>query len=73
LSILHPAPILAFAIFVVVTTLIERIPLSQAIILASELADRFGLDIRFSEEEGSIGSDLQQVRRKWVLISYCYN
>jgi hypothetical protein len=64
LPILYPAPILAFSTLVLLIALLERIPLSRAAGVGSELAERFGLDIRFDEEEGAKGPDLADVKRK---------
>lgn len=69
LPVLHPAPILAFSTFVIIAALIGRIPLSAATRMTSELADRFGLDMRFSEANGVTGDDLEPVKRTpfWCL------
>jgi hypothetical protein len=47
---------------------LERIPLSRATAVGSELAERFGLDIHFDEKEGAKGPDLADVRRKFWLV-----
>lgn len=67
LPILHPAPILAFSTLVLLVALLERIPLSRATAVGSELAERFGVDIHFDEEEGAKGPDLADVRRTSIL------
>ena len=62
LPILHPTPILAFSTLVLLIALLERIPLSRAAAVGSELAERFGMDIHFDEKEGAKGPDLADVK-----------
>ncbi|OCF40406.1 hypothetical protein I317_05773 [Kwoniella heveanensis CBS 569] len=65
LAILYPASIIAFAAFILLVAIIEQIPLSQGRSAAAELADKFGLDVFYSEEEtGPTGADL-------VLVNDC--
>lgn len=64
LPILHTAPILAFSTLVLLIALLERIPLSRATAVGSELANRFGLDVDFDEREGAKGPDLADIKRK---------
>ena len=50
--------------------LLERIPLSRATAVGSELAERFGLDIHFDEKEGAKGPDLADIRRKLCFVFF---
>lgn len=48
--------------------LLERIPLSRAMAVGSELAQRFGIDIDFDEIEGAKGPDLADIKRELDLV-----
>ncbi|KIR52121.1 hypothetical protein I315_05413 [Cryptococcus gattii Ru294] len=61
LSILYPSPIIAFAFLAIIISLIEQTPLSRGISAASEIADKFELDIRFTAD-GPEGEDLKTVK-----------
>ncbi|WRT69305.1 uncharacterized protein IL334_006289 [Kwoniella shivajii] len=63
LSILYPAQIISFISFIMVISLTDQIPLSEGLVAASELGDKFGLDISFSEDgDGVKGNDLDIVK-----------
>lgn len=68
LSILYPSPIIAFAFLAIIISLIEQTPLSRGISAASEIADKFELDIRFTVD-GPEGEDLKTVKG---LFPNCY-
>ncbi|KAK8844024.1 hypothetical protein IAR55_006817 [Kwoniella newhampshirensis] len=71
LPVLQPAPIVAFSAFVFVLSFAEQIPLSLSFSNASELADKFHLDITFSPD-GPLGEDVVQVRECLEqFINYC--
>ncbi|KAL0247856.1 hypothetical protein I308_103934 [Cryptococcus tetragattii IND107] len=61
LSILYPSPIIAFAFLAIIISLIEQTPLSRGISAASEIADKFELDILFTVD-GPEGEDLKTVK-----------
>ncbi|OWZ75636.1 hypothetical protein C365_06205 [Cryptococcus neoformans Bt85] len=61
LSILYPSPIIAFTFLAIIISLIEQTPPSRGISAASEIADRFELDIRFTVD-GPEGEDLKTVK-----------
>ncbi|KIR40287.1 hypothetical protein I307_01840 [Cryptococcus deuterogattii 99/473] len=61
LSILYPSPIIAFAFLAIIISLIEQTPLSRGISAASEIADKFELDIRFTVD-GPEGEDVKTVK-----------
>jgi hypothetical protein len=52
---------------VLLIALLERIPLSRATSIGSELAKRFGLDLHFDKKEGAKGPDLAEVKRELIL------
>lgn len=62
LAILHPAPVLALATFVLILALSDEMPLSAAFAAAAELGGRFGLDVEFDEKEGIKGDDMPAVK-----------
>lgn len=62
LPVLHAAPILAFAAFVLVLAAVDEMPLSSALATASDLGTNFELDIQFCPDTGARGEDVQAVR-----------
>lgn len=62
LPVLHPAPIIAFAVFALVLAMVDEVPVSTATATAAELGDKFGLDIQFDEAEGAKGTDVAAVK-----------
>ncbi|WVQ81286.1 hypothetical protein IAT38_003409 [Cryptococcus sp. DSM 104549] len=60
ICLLFPAPFIAFAAFTLVISFIEFIPTHTAIAAASEIGDKFGLDIKFTPR-GAVGSDVSAV------------
>jgi hypothetical protein len=68
LPVLHPAVILAFMAFILVISLCERIPLSEATAIASELSERFDLDVSCDDSGTLSGSDLVEVQRTSCIL-----
>lgn len=62
LPVLHAAPILAFATFVLVLATVDEMPLSSALATASDLGPKFELDVEFCPDAGAKGEDVQAVR-----------
>ncbi|ORY33031.1 cyclin-like protein [Naematelia encephala] len=64
--------VLAFTVFAFLVSLLDQISWSEALAAASELGDRFGLDVHFDAEQGAVGAnDLKLVQEcRQLFIGY---
>ncbi|WVW79617.1 hypothetical protein I302_101586 [Kwoniella bestiolae CBS 10118] len=63
LSILYPVQIISFIIFTIVISIADQIPLSEGLWNASELSERFGLDLILDQDTQEVrGDDLDLVK-----------
>nr|ODO03757.1 hypothetical protein L204_00096 [Cryptococcus depauperatus CBS 7855] len=60
LAILYPTPVISFSAFALILSLVEQMPLSSGLAAASELSNKFDLDVQFGHD-GPTGKDLPAV------------